>query len=468
MSEDVKCLPQLVEIVQKLPAGTGAGCSGSYRIETPLLVSTWEPDSVVASVTATSFRCSGTTTSVDGSAVDVSFGGTGGGATCSTPYFHDGAWTTNCVGGGTDSGTFPNCGTIGVPLEATLNPGGVPGVSITTSAGTSSGCYSPILCSNITEFVSYGITNVRKQNPADPDCEDTVTVRYEGCSKGAPPGTYEDGSPPGGGTPGGGGSPGGSPPPPDESPTPPPSPPSGSGGSPGGGSPPPPSGDNPPPPSVAPPPPTSINTSTLSGVQVVYPDTTILAPAPTPQFPTLIAILPGGEPESIPWNGYAVYPGSETAGLVVVGTTYPTLYVSPMMAQRLFHNWKVLKHVLLQFENKEGTNIQTSLTTTDTAQYGKALHRFNANVGIIYNDEYSDEVIQELYKYDSALWGQALFTKHYSPKQIDDVVSFKESLLGTSYSYQVVVYSSDPYTWRLVGWQIEGKQKGKRRNHGRD
>jgi hypothetical protein len=128
----------------------------------------------------------------------------------------------------------------------------------------------------------------------------------------------------------------------------------------------------------------------------------------------------------------------------------------------------VLKHVLLQFENKEGTNIQTSLTTTDTAQYGKALHRFNANVGIIYNDEYSDEVIQELYKYDSALWGQALFTKHYSPKQVDDVVSFKESLLGTSYSYQVVVYSSDPYTWRLVGWQIEGKQKGKRRNHGRD
>lgn len=313
------------------------------------------------------------------------------------------------------------------------------------------------------------MSNIRKANPADPDCEDIVTVRYEGCSK-RPPNTYGEGNPPpGGGTPGGGGSPGGSPPPSGQSPSPPKSPPSNggspppSGGSPGGASPPPPA-----PLSTSSPPLFSAGTAQSSGDSITYPGNIVLTPQPEPEFPTLIVILPGSEPEQIPWNGYGVYPGSEVPGDVVVGTTYPALYVSPMMAQRVFHNWKVLKHALLQFDNREGLNIQTSLTTTDTGQLGKALQRFNVNVGIIYNDELSDQVIQELYRYDTGLWSSALHTKHYSPKQLEGIVSFKEPLQGTSYSYQLAVYSSDAATWRLVGWQIEGKSKGKRRGHGRD
>lgn len=314
------------------------------------------------------------------------------------------------------------------------------------------------------------MSDIRKQNPSDPDCEDSVTVRYEGCSKGAPPGTYNNTTPPpSGGSSGGGGSPGGSPPPSEPPPAPPPQPPSGGfGGSGGGGSPPPPSGNNPPPPSVSPPPQFSQQVAQPSGDQIIYPGSVVLTPAPEPEFPTIIAILPGGDPEQLPWNGYAVYPGSAVPGVVVVGATFPTLYVSPMMAQRVFHNWKTLKHVLLQFDNSEGVDIHTTFTTTSQAQFGKALKKFNVNVGIIYNDEMSDQVVQELYRYDEALWGSDLFLKHFSPKQLDKIVSFKEALLGTSYSYQLAVYSSDAHTWKLVGWQIEGKPKGKRRNHGRD
>lgn len=473
MSEETKCLPQLVEIVQKIPSTAGQNCSGTYRIETPLLISTWEPDSVQVSIVNSVFRCSGTNAVVNGSAIDITFGGSGGGNVCATPYFHDAVWTTTCINGASDAGTFPNCPTSGIPLSAVLNPGGNATVQVLTSSNvTATGCWSPVTCSNIVAFTSYGITNVRKQNPNDPDCEDTVTVRYEGCSKGAPPGTYNATTPPpGGGSSGGGGSPGGSPPPNDPPPSPPPQPPSGGfGGNGGGGSPPPPSGVNPPPapPSVSPPPQFSPQVAQPSGNQIIYPGNVVLTPAPEPEFPTLTAILPGSDPEQLPWSGYAVYPGSATPGNVVVGATFPALYVSPMMAQRVFHNWKTLKHVLLQFDNSEGVDIHTTFTTTSQAMFGKALKRFNANVGIIYNDEMSDQIIQELYRYDPLLWSNVLFLKHFSPKQLDRVVSFKEALLGTSYSYQIAVYSSDANTWKLVGWQIEGKTKGKRRNHGRD
>jgi hypothetical protein len=194
----------------------------------------------------------------------------------------------------------------------------------------------------------------------------------------------------------------------------------------------------------------------------------VLYPEPTAQMPSLFAILPGGEPTPIPWNGYVMYPGNPTPGTVIYGATYPALYISPMLMQQLFHEWKVLKHAMLQFDNRKGVQIHTAFTNTDAGQHGKALHKFDAQVLLIYNDRMSDETIPELYRYNDTTWTTQLYTKHYSPKQVDDVVSFKEPLLGTSYAYQIGVYSMDACTWKLVGWQVEGKLKGKRKGHGRD
>lgn len=482
---EVKCRPQLTEVVNTIPAS----CGSSYTYEQPLLLQTWEQDSIVTTVTNIQTNCSGgvvATPNPNGS-VNLQLSGTPEG--CDNAWLFDVEYTSTCklppeAGGGIEVigvrtfevfGGKPTGFAPSVYPPSTCNPGAtfevvVEGGGTQTVSGQT--C-PPNGCSNFIQYPpSFSFGNVRPK-PGTTPCETLVTIRHEGCSKAPPPGTYPDGTPPGGGSSGGGGSPGGSPPSGDETPNPPPQPPGGGfGGGGGSGAPPPgsapPPGNNPPPPGSAPPPPPPINTSQPSGSQVVYPDETVLTPAPTPQFPTLIVFLPGSEPEQIPWNGYAVYPGSEAATNVVVGTTYPALYVSPMMAQRVFHNWKSLKHILLQFDNREGVNIHTAFTTSDAAQRGKALQQFNATIGVIYNDEFSDEVIQDLYRYDPALWSSNLFLKHYSPKQIDDVVSFKEALLGTSYSYQVAVFSSDTKTWKLVGWQIEGKPKGKRRSHSRD
>lgn len=480
--EDVKCLPQLTELVNVIPAT----CGSSYTYEQPLLLQTWEQDSIQTTIVNVETSCSGgvTTNPQPNGSVQMQLNGTP--QNCSDSWLFDIAFSSTCTlasqgGGGVGQIPTQTFGVTGKPISAVISyPQPLDStcgrLTVAIQGGGETIINGAPLCppDGCLNFIAYPpqytFQNVRinPQGGGIP-CETKVTIRHEGCSKAPPPGTYGNDNPPGGGSPGGGGSVGGNPPPADESPKPPPQPPSGGfGGGSGGGGAPPPGGDSPPPPSVSPPPPPPLGTSQPSGEQVLYPNQTVLAPAPTPQFPTLIAILPGGDPEALPWNGYAVYPGSETASSVIVGTTYPTLYVSPMLAQRVFHNWKTLKHVLLQFDNRDGTNIHTNLTTNDIAQYGKALQRFNANVAVIFNDEYSDEVIQELYRYDPALWGGDLFLKHYSPKQIDDVVSFKEALLGTSYSYQVAVYSSDTRTWKLVGWQVEGKPKGKRRSHSRD
>lgn len=474
---EVECTPQLAEVNQTIPGFAGIGCTGTYTIETPLLISTWEPDSVTVEVVSVTSRCSGTTAAVAGTEVVVTFAGTAGGS-CSTIYLFDGVYDVKCgspgidpCNGATVSGTANDQTIVGLPTGVVINnipncSGG--GATIQSSVSSQIGGITGTPCPGAGfNIVSYNITNVRKQNPSDPDCEDIVRVRYEGCSK-KPSGTYgDDNPPPGGGSPGGGTSPGGSPPSDEPPATPPNNPPSGFGGSGGGG------GNNPPPsppsspPGTSNPPQVSPGTSQNSGDSIVYPDETILTPEPIPEFPPLIVILPGGEPTQVPWNGYAAFL-SISSGDVVVGTTYPALYVSPMLAQKTFAGWKALKHAFVQFDNRRGTDIHTALTTTDTLQRGKALHQFNANIGLIYNDEMSDEVVQELYRYDAALWTLGLYQKHFSPKQLSDITLFKEPLLGVSYSYQLAVFSDDAATWKLVGWQIEGKLKGQRIGHSRN
>lgn len=479
---EVECLPQLVEVVQTIPATAGGGCSGTYTIETPLLISTWEPDSVSLTITGTSFKCSGTTAAVQGTQVLVTFGGTSSGGTCSTQYLFTGTATVECgtppnPPSGTATSSPTDCTSTGEPTGFTItnvDPPNYAGgsISVTTTSGiNAAGCFNfpggtpcPGQGFNI---VSYSISNVRKVNPSDPSCSDSVTVRYEGCSK-RPPNSYNNtnNTPPGGGTPSGGSSPGGSSGS-QEAPAPKPSgSPAGFGGGgignapPGGGATTSGGGSNAPAPSPS--------TITLTGSAISYPSGTVLYPEPTAQMPPLFAILPGGEPTPIPWNGYVMYPGNPTPGNVIYGATYPSLYISPMMMQQLFHEWKVLKHALLQFDNRRGVQIHTALTNSDTGQHGKAVHKFDAQVLLIYNDRMNDEVIPDLYRYNDAVWTTQLYGKHYSPKQIDDVVSFKEPLLGTSYAYQIGVYSMDANTWKLVGWQVEGQLKGKRRTHSRD
>lgn len=471
------CTPQLIEIENVIPAQ----CGQSYVFQQPLLLQTWEQSSITTSVTNITTSCSGgvTTNPQPNGSVNMTLNGTASG--CSNTWLFDVNYSSRCV----DSNGVGVIGTVtysvtgGKPVDVNFTasfppspPCGTGALQVVVEGGgtlpaTGSIC-PPSPCLNFVEYppVATFAGNVRITGGTP--CETKVTIKWEGCSK-KPAGTYApDETPPPGGTSSlGGAAPSGNPP--STSPPPPSDAPSSYGGD--GGTPPPLGGGGASPPSGGgasnPPTPYVGSNQPSSGFMVQYPDGTVLTPQPQPEFPPIIVTLPGGDVVPMPWNGYAVYPGIAVGQVAVLGNAYPAIYVSPMIHQRTFYNWKVLKHAFVQLEN-ETTDIHTALTTADAALRGKAIHRFNANVGIIYNDENAAQVIEDLYRYDNTLWSADLYSKHYSPKQLDRIVVFKEPLQGVSYAYQLVLFSQDEAVWKLVGWQIEGKLKGNRVGHSRN
>jgi hypothetical protein len=182
-------------------------------------------------------------------------------------------------------------------------------------------------------------------------------------------------------------------------------------------------------------------------------------PPVLPQYPPLFVFLPNGTYSPVSWNGY-VLPIS-SAGFVEFGVPYPTLYASPVLASGMFSRRKRLKHVYLQFDNETGLEVHTNKTTSNSALYGKAQFPLDTNIYINYLNEGYGEPITDTYRYDSVRFNDALYSNHNSSKQIDERFTlFKEPLLGTSYGYQLGVYSLDVAAWRLVGWQVTAKMKG--------
>lgn len=470
---ELKCNPQLAEVSQ--PVNTSGGCSGSYTIETPLLVSGWK--NATASVVSSDCGC-GAATTVNGTKVNVALSGSRPNP-CPTLYQFKVTQTVCTVG------SSPTCNTTTGGFALAPLGSKPTGTVRQDSSGVATSWYATCERTDGTTFEilvadenepSFQITNVsigsvQKVNESDPECFDCrVTVKYEGCSE-TPSGGYDPSNPPPGGSPPSISPPSGSPPSSPPQSNPPPRPPS-------GGFPPPSGGNNPPPPAAPPPsPPPRPPDAKLSllgspyvipaGVDPSYPSGVTLYPQPSIYNPSLTAIFPGGEIVAIPWNGYLTWFGALAGTTIVSGNNFPAWYVSPMMSQKVFDNWKVLKHATIQFENVN-TEIHTSKSTNDTLLYGKAQQLFDANLALLYNDQHADQTIYDLYRYDNGRWTLQLYPRHGSPKSIDKFVVFKEPLQGVANSYQIAIHSSDPYTWKLVGWQIEGKLKGKRTGHSRD
>lgn len=473
----IPCTRDLVETQFTIPLES---CTGEYTIERPLLLDNWTD--ITTTVTDTSLSgCSVTTSEVNpDNSVTLTFGGTSTCVASTMKFFWQASDPGDCGAScGQQGGDY--VGILARPFNSgdpELEP---PGTVDTTGCVTSYCFYAQTSTGAFLIFqtntpgsgrvvrVSDGASSDDLPPGTGTGCQKLVTVRYEGCPN-YPPTTYNDENPPpGGGTPGGSGSPSGNPgsPPsdPNDKPQPPPPPPNTGGGFGGGNTPPPPSSGNSPPP---PPSPVSFNFPGVGGQTIFYPSGAILTPSPEPEFPPIIGYIAGEDPIAIPWNGVVVFPGAEAGETVVLGNAYPATYISPMMAQQRFANWKVLKHAHLQFDNRKGLEIFTSRNSNTSGNYGKAVQRMRANIALIYNNRLQDEAITDLYRYDTLNWDDVVYSNHRSPKQLEPYSVFKEPLQGTSYSYQLGVYSFDSFLWTLVGWQVEGKLKGSRTSHGRD
>lgn len=153
---------------------------------------------------------------------------------------------------------------------------------------------------------------------------------------------------------------------------------------------------------------------------------------------------------------------------VEVGQAYYTYYSTPTFVNQSLRHLKQRKWVYAYFDNGIGQllynngDINVASGQSVYELLDTAVTKVNASVTLVFNSENSGETSADLYGFESIVWDDSLFDINAPATSFQELQLFKEPLMGTGYSYSMLVWSYDYAAWKLVGYQIDGVTKGKR------
>ena len=159
---------------------------------------------------------------------------------------------------------------------------------------------------------------------------------------------------------------------------------------------------------------------------------------------------------------------SAAIGAVIqTGSAYLAVYSTPVFTNQQLRSQKQRKWVYAYFDNSIGHLLYSSADTNATSgQLTTAITdtpklRVNANITLTFSSENSGETTADVYGFESLVWDDTLFDVNAPSSSYQAYQLFKEPIRGTGYSYQMLIWNYDIATWKLVGFQIQGTQKGR-------
>lgn len=150
------------------------------------------------------------------------------------------------------------------------------------------------------------------------------------------------------------------------------------------------------------------------------------------------------------------------------GQLYPVYFESPSITLESFAYLKRVKHLYAYFDNELGMDEYTSddLNSSTSQEaielVGEKKQRLNANLAIRYESDFDADVAYDLYGFSSLLFDDTLFDIYPSANQFRRYSLFKEYLLGTGYSYKLILWSYDETAFSLSAYQITSDYKAER------
>ena len=157
-----------------------------------------------------------------------------------------------------------------------------------------------------------------------------------------------------------------------------------------------------------------------------------------------------------------------TAGLntkIEIGSAYPTLYATPLFTWNTLKQFKRLLYWLGFFDNgiaqdtftEDDVNALSGQPNEEIVGMPKT--RLDCNISFVYNSHDSGDTSADLYGFEELVWDVSLFDT-YLPLQTDNFVLLKQALQGVGYSFQGIVWTTDEASFKMVGYQLDGKMKG--------
>jgi hypothetical protein len=149
---------------------------------------------------------------------------------------------------------------------------------------------------------------------------------------------------------------------------------------------------------------------------------------------------------------------------IVVGVSYLSLYATPMFTQETLSRFKRLIHFYGYLNNAEGLENFTGDDVVGAQNPDEVVDRpkqqLGVSVAVAYDSGYSSELTYDLYGFSSLVWDFSQFDTAV-PVQDKPYILFKEPLQGLGYGFQVYFYNWDEKFFDLVGYQVDGKMKGR-------
>jgi len=152
------------------------------------------------------------------------------------------------------------------------------------------------------------------------------------------------------------------------------------------------------------------------------------------------------------------------------GSSYASYHMTPLFTWGTLKAFKRLMYWLGFFDNTFALDTY-ALASVNTASgqpaqeiVGMPRTRLDCNVSFVYNAHDTGDTSVDVYGFQTLVWDASLFDV-FLPTQTDNYVLLKNALQGVGYSFQGIVWSMDECAWRLVGYQLDGKQKGTKYSH---
>lgn len=149
---------------------------------------------------------------------------------------------------------------------------------------------------------------------------------------------------------------------------------------------------------------------------------------------------------------------------IVVGVSYLSLYATPMFTQDTLSRFKRLIHFYGYLNNAEGLENFTGVDVVGAQNPDEVVDRpkkkLGVSVAMAYDSGYSSELTFDLYGFSSLVWDFSQFDTA-APVQDKPYILFKEPMQGLGYGFQVYFYNWDEKFFDIVGYQVDGKMKGR-------
>jgi len=148
--------------------------------------------------------------------------------------------------------------------------------------------------------------------------------------------------------------------------------------------------------------------------------------------------------------------------LYAVAIQYPAYHSTITMSRGTLANYKRMKTYFGYYRNELGKYLERLdiLVGESLELIGTTVNSIGVSIVVLFNDEADGSpIMSEILGSDDLFWDAANLGQATPPKQSTQYTRAFVPIIGGAYSFNVVNFSFDEKTWRLVGYEMQVKVK---------